>query len=221
MKKISLVLALALVFLGSIAHAEVFKWIDEKGGVHFTEDWERIPEKYREKVKSRATEEDSMSIEERVGEKEKYEEEVREQLKKEGREHDAKELEERAKKQREKGKCEIVSFSQFERNLGGGRVVGGGNFSGHVDRDGSFSGSVDPGVVIERIDTCVDIVIQNNGSEAKTIQSGNIIAVTRKGKTVTPKEGVFISIKPGLTYRGNICFGKRLSQIVEMELQGL
>ena len=58
-------------------------------------------------------------------------------------------------------------------------------------------------------------------SEAKTIQNGNIIAVTKKGKTVTPKEGVFISIKPGLTYQGNICFGRHLSQIVKMELRGL
>jgi hypothetical protein len=220
MRKIVLILALALIFLGSIAHAEVFKWVDEKGGVHFTEDPATIPEKYRERVQSRPTEEDSMSIEERVRGKKKHEEEVREQLKKDGREHDAKELEERAKKQREEGKCEIVSFSQFERNLGG-KVIGGGDVRGHVDSFGSFSGSVDPGVVIERIDTCVDIVIQNNGSEAKTIQSGNIIAVTRKGKTVTPKKGVFISIGPGLTYRGNICFGQHLSQIVKMELRGL
>jgi hypothetical protein len=59
MKKISLVLALALFFLGSIAHAEVFKWVDEKGGVHFTEDPATIPERYREKVENRTTEEDS------------------------------------------------------------------------------------------------------------------------------------------------------------------
>jgi hypothetical protein len=60
-----------LVFLGfcvtvGAVHAEIFKWIDEKGTVHFTEDPATIPEKYRDKVKSRATEEFSESSEERT-----------------------------------------------------------------------------------------------------------------------------------------------------------
>lgn len=33
-----------------LAHAEVFKWVDEKGTVHFTEDPETIPEKYRKEA---------------------------------------------------------------------------------------------------------------------------------------------------------------------------
>jgi len=38
-----------LVFLTS-AHAEIYKWIDEKGTAHFTEAPSTIPEKYREQA---------------------------------------------------------------------------------------------------------------------------------------------------------------------------
>jgi hypothetical protein len=231
-KRISLVLltiTFGVLLIFQFANAEIYKWVDDKGGIHFTEDPATIPEKYIDKVKTRATEEDSMTTEERVREKKKHEEEVREQLKKKGREYEAneferrvKELEARAKKQREEGKCEIVSFSQFDRNLGGGHYTGGGEVRGIVFPGGMMKGEVEPGSYTgDRIDTCVDIVIQNNSSEAKTIQNRNIIAVSQKGKTATPKTGVFISIKPGSTYRGNICFGQRLSQIANMELQGL
>ena len=59
MKTIILLLALALVFLGSTAYAQVFKWTDEKGVVCFTEDWEQIPEKYRDQAKRREMPENS------------------------------------------------------------------------------------------------------------------------------------------------------------------
>jgi hypothetical protein len=36
-----------------VGHGEVFKYVDEKGTVHFTEDPSTIPEKYRDKVKAR------------------------------------------------------------------------------------------------------------------------------------------------------------------------
>ena len=117
-----------LLFISQLSLAVIFKWVDEKGTVHFTEDPATIPEKYREKVKSRTTEEDLMSPEERARAK-KQEEEVREKLKKEGKEYDAKEferkvkeLEERQKREKVEGKCEIVSYSQYDVNLGGGFV---------------------------------------------------------------------------------------------------
>jgi len=59
------------------AQAEIYKWIDEKGTVHFTEDPETIPERYRENVKSRTTEEDLMSPEERMRVKREREEQER------------------------------------------------------------------------------------------------------------------------------------------------
>ncbi len=45
MKRILLVTFL-MVF-ASLSHAEVYKWVDEKGGVHFTDDYDQVPQKYR------------------------------------------------------------------------------------------------------------------------------------------------------------------------------
>ncbi len=40
-----------LILLASdVSFAEVFKWVDEKGGVHFTDDVTQIPAKYRPKT---------------------------------------------------------------------------------------------------------------------------------------------------------------------------
>ncbi len=41
---------IALLLLSSLAHSEVYKWQDEKGGMHFTDNPLSVPEKYREKV---------------------------------------------------------------------------------------------------------------------------------------------------------------------------
>jgi len=50
--------ALILFLAVSMATAEVYKWVDEKGTVHFTEDSGTIPEKYRDKANSRPTDEE-------------------------------------------------------------------------------------------------------------------------------------------------------------------
>ncbi len=42
-----------LVAVGFPAYAEMYKWIDEKGTVHFTDDLSKIPEKYRSDAESR------------------------------------------------------------------------------------------------------------------------------------------------------------------------
>lgn len=44
-----------LVVMGCPAYAEMFKWVDEKGTVHFTDDLSNIPEKYRSDADSRKT----------------------------------------------------------------------------------------------------------------------------------------------------------------------
>jgi len=44
-----------LIALALPASAEMYKWVDEKGTVHFTDDISSIPEKYREKVEERKT----------------------------------------------------------------------------------------------------------------------------------------------------------------------
>jgi hypothetical protein len=49
MQKTVLIAALTvgLLTIPFLVHAEVYKWIDDKGEVHFTDDYSNIPEKYR------------------------------------------------------------------------------------------------------------------------------------------------------------------------------
>lgn len=49
MKRILLILIL-IFFAPNLPFAEVFKWVDEKGGVHFTDDLMQIPPKHRPKT---------------------------------------------------------------------------------------------------------------------------------------------------------------------------
>ena len=80
------------------SHAEIFKWVDEKGTIHFTEDPATIPEKYMEKTESRTTEEDLMPIEQRIRLKQKEEAELRERLNREKNEAEIRRLEQQLKK---------------------------------------------------------------------------------------------------------------------------
>ncbi len=59
MRKLSINLIGLLFIIGSttICNSQIYKWVDEKGTVHFTQDPSTIPEKYRDKVKSREMEE--------------------------------------------------------------------------------------------------------------------------------------------------------------------
>lgn len=86
MKWIIAIFGLLLFF--TFANAEIYKWVDEKGTLHFTEDPSTIPEKYRDKIKSRQTEEDKMTPEERVKAKEEYERERKKRLEKERLEYE-------------------------------------------------------------------------------------------------------------------------------------
>ncbi len=72
----------SLLLLFTFANAEIYKWVDEKGTVHFTEDPSTIPEKYRDKVKSRQTDEDKMTPEEKLKAGEDYERERKKRLEK-------------------------------------------------------------------------------------------------------------------------------------------
>ena len=54
MKRISLIIIAGLLFFSTLALGqEVYKWVDEKGTVHFTDDPGQIPEKYRDQVQKR------------------------------------------------------------------------------------------------------------------------------------------------------------------------
>jgi hypothetical protein len=192
-----------LSFISQPSYAEIYKWVDEKGTVHFTEDPATIPEKYKEEFKSRTTEEDLMTPEQKAREKKRYEDEVRERLKKENREYDpkeyekrVKEIEDQAKKQREEGKCEIISYSQ--QNTCVDLVIR------NNDRE--------PKTITER-----NII----ATTSKKI----VTKWTKSGKPDETKDrfnprAVFIQIRPGETYRGSICFHRQLP-IAKLELQGL
>lgn len=60
------ILILLIIFASSVCAGEIYKWVDEKGTVHFTEDPATIPEKYREKAKGRGMGEDSTPVREQI-----------------------------------------------------------------------------------------------------------------------------------------------------------
>jgi hypothetical protein len=64
MKKTILIAALtmSLLMIPFLVHAEVYKWVDEKGTIHFTDDNSRIPEKYGQQVEKRSFSEDPNPI---------------------------------------------------------------------------------------------------------------------------------------------------------------
>jgi hypothetical protein len=52
-------LTIGLLMIPFLVYAEVYKWVDEKGTVHFTDDNSTIPEKYGKQVERRPLPEDS------------------------------------------------------------------------------------------------------------------------------------------------------------------
>ena len=52
-------LTIGLLMIPFLVYAEVYKWVDEKGTVNFTDDNSTIPEKYGQQVERRSLLEDS------------------------------------------------------------------------------------------------------------------------------------------------------------------
>jgi len=44
---ICIVLSLLLIVSANLSHAETYKWTDERGGVHYTDDYTKVPERFR------------------------------------------------------------------------------------------------------------------------------------------------------------------------------
>lgn len=57
-------LTISLLMIHFLVQAEVYKWVDEKGNFHFTDDYSTIPEKYGQKVERRSLPEDSKDVQE-------------------------------------------------------------------------------------------------------------------------------------------------------------
>ena len=53
-----IIFILLLLFSANLSYGEVFKWVDEKGEVHFTDDISTIPEKYRRGIQEIEVKED-------------------------------------------------------------------------------------------------------------------------------------------------------------------
>jgi len=53
------VLIILIIFSSSVCFAELYKWVDDKGALHFTDDITAIPEKYRENVKTETMKEEA------------------------------------------------------------------------------------------------------------------------------------------------------------------
>ncbi len=69
-------ITLIAIFLGellifSLASAEIFKWVDDKGTIHLTDDESTVPEKYWEQMEKKSLPEDSGLPKEKVNEEKK------------------------------------------------------------------------------------------------------------------------------------------------------
>ncbi len=51
MKRISIII-LSILCIAEVSFAEVYRWVDEKGAVHFTDDITQVPERYRSKTEN-------------------------------------------------------------------------------------------------------------------------------------------------------------------------
>ncbi|MGQ9646655.1 MAG: DUF4124 domain-containing protein [Thermodesulfobacteriota bacterium] len=51
---------LITLLTAALSHAEVYKWVDEKGSVHFTDDMTQVPEKYRRGIQEVGVDEEKV-----------------------------------------------------------------------------------------------------------------------------------------------------------------
>ncbi len=81
MKKLFIIF-LSIFIMIEISFAEVYKWVDEKGDVHFTDDITQVPEKYRPKSEKVGLPEGKIDtkIEEEIKAPKKKEDTYRDQL---------------------------------------------------------------------------------------------------------------------------------------------
>jgi hypothetical protein len=56
MKRKSLIVIAVLLLFASVAFGqEVYRWVDEQGTIHFTDDLSQVPEKYRDKIQKKTS----------------------------------------------------------------------------------------------------------------------------------------------------------------------
>jgi len=109
--------------------------------------------------------------------------------------------------------CEVATYNQYVIDKGGGTIV-----SAPARVIPGSGGLVTEGTIVGNRETCVDITIINHDKDAITIAPKNIIAILERNlASVSPYRGFSMTIGPGGTYSGSICFGVNLPKIWKIE----
>jgi hypothetical protein len=179
-----LVVVLGFLFISS-AWAEIYKWTDEKGGVHFTEDPATIPEKYQEKVKSRLTEEDLLTPGERARIKQEEDIKVKERRLNGSREDYQKRVkqtqEDRAREAKKQAEAERLDIRVSTRRFGTGYYV-------------------------------FTVEARNDGNLVKSISFTDFTLITEDNQSLPAETGTLTNssqIQPGTRYSGTVEFRAR------------
>lgn len=188
-------------FVGS-SDAEYYKWVDQKGNVHFTDDMSSIPEEYRDEAIKQTTVEDSMTPEQKK-EEPKKEEQMREQVQKE---YYRNKPEGRSEIARPPGRCEIISFRTKISTRDPATCV-----EIVIRNNSRFSKSINE-------QNIVAMITLYRGKRSDPLGPTNIVPTDNKA-IVHPRP-VQIDLRRGETYRSDICFD-RFYNIEKIYLQGV
>jgi len=198
---VAIIVFYGLMMLVGSSNAEYYKWVDQKGNVHFTDDESSIPEEYRDKAKKQTTPEDSMTPEQKK-EEQKKEEQTREQVHKE---YKRSKQEDRSEADRPAGRCEMISFSlrqSIKDKATCAEIV--------ITNNSRFSQSI----------TETNIVATaTQFAEKRSLYGPTTVAPTNYKGILHPRP-VQIELRRGETFRGDICFD-RFYTIERIELQGI
>jgi hypothetical protein len=187
-----MIVLLGFVAAASLVWAEMYKWVDEKGTVHFTEDPATIPEKYKDKAKARLTDEDLMTPEDKAKASKDDEKRARRRQLDQSREDYQKGLEkikeERRKKAAKEAEAERLDIRVSTRRYGTGHYV-------------------------------FTIEARNDGNRVKSISFMDFTLITEDNRSLSPETGTLTrstQIQPGTRYSGTVEFSapKRAKTLV-------
>jgi len=202
----TIAIILFTIIFGLLLHSQlsqaqpiIYKWTDEKGTTHYSEDPNAVPEKYKNKAQKKDIDEFPPLLPDKLKRPQSYSSEPSSNTTVE-------------KTHRRRGECEIIGFSQYEVSSGRGQrsergtMLYGGGYA-------SYQGS---GTYNEIRETCVNITIQNNDWETKEITEANVVANGR----FRPKP-FKMQVRPGETSEVSVCFGLKMPRISKLQLYNL
>ncbi len=68
LRRVKILLIFFSIFFVNLSYAQVYRWVDEKGVVHFTDDFLQVPEKYRSKTQNMGVTQEKMEPKGQAGE---------------------------------------------------------------------------------------------------------------------------------------------------------